>query len=362
MVQDGKLTVSEALVLLEELEKAVDPLKKDEHAFGELSTEVKFEGTKFEEAKKEQTSGNYTFQSATDKIFEFVDTAIKKIKDFDLDFNFGKSVDISHIFQYADVNLKAIDIDLANGSVKVIPWNQQDIRVECEAKVYRTETVDAARNTFLQDVIFYIEDQRLRFVSQQKWMKINAVVYVPQAEYENVDIRMFNGPIYSENIRANKYKAKTANGKIEMSAITSKNVEVETANGKIEVLNGTIDDFEAETINGAIHLDGFFRKVDLQSFNGNINCILKNDDCEWIEASATTGSVKIYVPELMAINGELKTNLGNFIVDPIGIKIVEEKSEVVQKSLSFQPLLHTERATTLMADTKTGSITISRQK
>ncbi|WP_332249053.1 SHOCT-like domain-containing protein [Bacillus sp. J33] len=135
MVEEGKLTVDEALTLLEQLEKSKETMEqKQGDLVKELSAYVKFE-----EAKKEEPAGS-KHQSAKEKIIDFVDSALKKVKDFDLDFNFGKSVEISHIFQHADTYLKDLDIDVANGTVRVVPWEQRDVRVECRAKVYRVET------------------------------------------------------------------------------------------------------------------------------------------------------------------------------------------------------------------------------
>lgn len=356
MVKEGKLTVNEALVLLDELGASADSMKKkEEELFGELSTTVHFE-----EAKKEDSFSQQKYQSTKEKLFEFVDVALKKIKDFDLDLNFGQSVEISHIFQQSDVYLREMDVDLANGSVRIVPWDKRDVRVECEAKVYRVDTQEEARNRFLKDVTFAIEGQKLRFASQQKWMKIQATLYIPQAQYENVKVRMFNGSIDSENLEVDKYNVKTANGKINIFGMTSKYVDAETANGQIEVRDAKIEDLEAETINGAIKLDGSFKKVELQSFNGNIECSLTDTSCERIEAKATTGAIKLYIPEETAISGEVKTNVGNFNMDYKGVQVMEEKSEVIQKLVRFQPTIPTEKAARIFADTKTGSITIKR--
>ena len=42
------------------------------------------------------------------------------------------------------------------------------------------------------------------------------------------------------------------------------------------------DKIEAETLNGAIHADGQFNKVDLQTFNGQIICRNEKMDSESI--------------------------------------------------------------------------------
>jgi DUF4097 and DUF4098 domain-containing protein YvlB len=355
MVEEGKLTVDEALSLLEELEKAEQTMdQKQEKIAQELSTAFKFE-----EAKKED-SMNSKVQSTKEKIFDFVDSALKKVKDLDLDLNFGKSVEISHIFHHGDVYLKDMDIDLANGSLKLIPWDQNDVRIECQAKVYRVENNEQARQNFLKDVLFAIEGQKLRFMTQQKWMKVDALVYVPQAEYERVRIRMFNGPISGEELTIRDLRVKTANGKIEFNRLNGKKAEVEAANGHITIKTSEIDDIEAETINGAIKLDGDFRKVETQTLNGNTTCNLTGNRCEMIAAKATTGGIDLYISDDIAASGELKTNLGGFNIKLDGIQILEEKSEMIQKMLRFQSVNHPERVLKVFADTKTGSITLHK--
>ena len=357
MVEDGKLTVEEALLLLEGLDQSNKAAKdKQDDLFPELST------VKFEEAKKEDPL-NYKFHSAKDKIIDFVDQAYKKIKDFDLDFNFGKSIDISHIFEQGNVDLKEVDIDLANGMVKVIPWEQKTVRIDCQAKVYRAETQDEARRKFLNEVVFMIDNQKLRFSTQQKWMKIDAAIYIPQTDYENIKIRMFNGSIESEHVTAASYKAKTANGKIALQNMKGKYVEAETANGQISVQRSMIDEFEAETLNGAITLDGEYRKVDLQSFNGDIFCAFTGGVCEFIDAKAATGGIELQIPnQAAAVEGELKTNLGGFNVNLEGIQVVEEKSDVIQKVMRFKSLNNPDDALKIVAETKTGSIQVKRAK
>ncbi|WHY76839.1 DUF4097 domain-containing protein [Neobacillus sp. WH10] len=357
MVEEGKLKVDEALMLLEELEKAQQTMEqKQEQIVNELSSAVQFE-----EAKKEDPF-QAKYQSTKDKIFEFVDTALKKIKDLDFDLNFGQSIDISHIFHQGDVDLKDIDIDVANGSVKLAAWEQPDVRIECQAKVYRVDNQDQARQNFLRDVLFTVEHQKLRFSTQQKWMKVEAVIHVPKAQYERVRIRLFNGGVTGEEMNASDLRVKTANGKIDLNRVNGKKAEVETANGKINLIGSQFDEVETETINGAIQLDGDFRKVESQSFNGNISVNLRGNRSELIQAKATTGGIDLFVSEGMPVNGEIKTNLGGFNVNLTGIQVIEEKSEMIQKSLRFQSVNHSDKMMRIYADTKSGSITIHKSQ
>ena len=355
MVEEGKVTAEEAFNLLSELEKANQSVEqKQAEIVNELSTAVKFD-----QSKKEETM-HQRFQSTKDKIFDFVDSAFKKIKDFDLDFNFGRSIEISHIFHQADVNLKDIDLDIANGTLKIVPWDQKDVRIECYAKVYRVENQDQARENFLKDVMFAIEGQRLRFTTQQKWMKVDAVVYVPQAQYEKVRVRIFNGSIQGDKLAIENFRVKTANGKIDLSEISGKKLEAETANGHIKVRRSQIDDIEAETINGAIKIDGDYQYVETQTFNGNLTTYLRGDRCQSITAQATTGSIDLFIPEGLAVSGEVKSNLGGFNVLLDGIHILEEKNEVIQKLLRFESIHQPESSVKVFAEAKTGSISVQK--
>lgn len=356
MVKEGKLTVEEALILLDKLGKQGETAKKKEEKLKyELSTLVRSE----ERSRRESTGGEKA-QSAKEKIFEFLDTAIQRLKDFDLDFNFGKSVDIAHIFQQNNVYLKELDIDIANGSVKLVPWDEKNVRIECDVKVYRVNTAEEARNTFLREVLFSVEGKRMRFICQQKRMKVNATAYIPKEDYENVRVRLFNGQIECGTLTAEKFRAKTANGKVYLSGISSLEMEVETANGKIEVNNVSVEEFDAETINGPIILQGSVKKADLQSFNGDIECTLADDRSELIEAVATTGSIKILVPEKASVSGSIKSNLGNLNLGIEGVHITEEKKDVIQKSIRFHPVIDTGKEIKVFADSKTGSVTVGR--
>lgn len=357
MVEEGKLTVDEALTLLEELEKASATFEqKHQQIVQELSTAVKFE-----EAKKEDTV-HQKFQSTKEKIFDFVDSALKKIKDLDFDLNFGQAVEISHIFYQADVFLKEMEMDIANGSLKIVPWDQKDVRIECEAKVYRVENQEEARQNFLKDVDFAVEGQKLRFTTQQKWIKVESIVYVPQIQYEKVRIRMFNGPIQADRFRFDSLRLKTANGKIDLSELTGTKLEAETANGHIKVRHSQLDEVEAETINGAIKLDGDFKNVEVQTFNGTLVTNVTGNRCQSILAKGTTGSIEMNIPEGVAVSGELKSSLGGFNVLIDGIQIIEEKNEMIQKLLRFQSVNHPNEVARLIAETKTGSISVQKSE
>ncbi|YCA13325.1 DUF4097 domain-containing protein [Bacillus sp. AK128] len=358
MVEEGKLTAEEAMTLLEKLEKDSQEMEEKQESFiTELSTQVNWnEGDSAYESKSAKSA------SIKKTVLDFVDKAFKKIKDFDLDFNFGPAISVNHIFQHADVYLTDVDIDVANGSVRLVPWSEKDVRVECNAKVYQVESQEEARKTFLQDVLFSIEGGKLRYAVQKKKMKVNAVIYLPQEQYKVISVRLFNGQIDGEKLLVKDFKAKTANGKITLAHFQTDKLEVETANGHITLSNLESQKVEAETINGTIKLDGSYKKADMQSFNGNIICTINDARCETILIKSTTGNVDMFVPKHRSIQGEVKTNIGNIQCEIRDVMKKEEKLEVVQKYLKFTTLpVEGTDPLVVDVDTKTGSVIIQEK-
>ncbi|MEK4908905.1 DUF4097 domain-containing protein [Niallia circulans] len=359
LVESGKLTVDEALKLMEKVDEVNE--KKSLNEEEKIILEDFQKETKFHEKKKE-TSSNYgfNFQAAKDKLFDIVDTTIKKVKEVDLDLNFGHFEEVSHIFQYHNIAPKKVDIDIPNGEVELIPWDQEEVSIECKAKVYRVNSLEEAKKVFLKEVDVIVDEERLVLKTNHKWMKVKTQVYIPQISYESAIIRLFNGPITTFDVKAEKLYAKTANGKITLKAGENKKVEADAANGSIKVEKGKMEKLDAETINGSITVDGYFNKVDLQAFNGSISCVNHSEACEILELQGTTGSIEVSLPESLAVSGELKTNFGGFNVELEGIQIIEEKNEVLQKTLQFKSIQSSEHHTKIEANTKTGSIKVKK--
>lgn len=356
-VQEGKMTAEEAFVILEELEKAgQESEKKEQMLKNELSTKVVEENKKSEDDAYDYFKKN--IYSAKEKIFDFVENAFQKIKDTDLDFNFGKSVDVSHIFQHDETSIYEIDVDIANGKTKIVAWDSQDVRVECQAKVYRVESQNQAKDTFLKNVLFTIDKGKMKFYIPEKAIKVDVVIYVPKKEYEDIQIRMFNGGITTESLRVEYLKVKSANGALTLEGMNGHSCELETGNGKIAITKSQFDKVEAETLNGAIQAEGYFNKVELQTFNGQIICQNERLDSESIYAKSVTGKIQLSLATGAEVSGELKSNLGSFNVSLDRIQIVEEKSEVILKVLRFKTINDQINATKIFAETKTGAISV----
>lgn len=345
MVEDGMLSAEEALKLLEALERDrnQDPMNTD------LSVDVDWDNS---------NQSTFNKEPKRQKFSDFVESAIQKIKDVDFDFNFGTSYKVNHIFQHKDIELDAVYVDVANGSVKCVPWNESDVRVECDVQVFKARDEEHAREEFLKDVRFTVEGRRMYFSIQRKTVKVQTVIYIPQAAYEKVNIRTFNGQISSEKLNAQSLQAKTANGGIRLTHIQGKEVELEAANGKVMLEHSQAEELEVETLNGRITVHGSYEKVDLQSFSGNIECKLTDSNCRSVFLNTKTGSIDAFLPKNMQIDGKLKSNLGRFGCYLDNVTNMNETKDVVQKEMKFTANEGHQPSVRIEAEAKAGSIYI----
>ncbi|MEQ6378383.1 DUF4097 domain-containing protein [Bacillaceae bacterium S4-13-56] len=345
LVEDGVLSAEEGLALLEKLEKP------KEKTF-EISTNVDWEN---EQERLEQGESNTSLRQ---KIFEFIDETIEKIKKVDLDLNFGAYEEVSHIFQLRGENFEDVIIDLSNGDLQIELWDDPDVRVECKAKVYHAKSKEHAKEFFLDHVDASVREGLFHFSSDSKKVKSDVKLYFPKHSYEKLVARLFNGTIQTKSMDIGKVTLKTANGKIRVEQLKAEELEVETSNGNILLEDVSLNECDVESINGKIQLVGAFSKVDVQTVNGSI-------DCQWKDGLPragffrnTSGNINLTLPRHVQIHAELKTALGNTSCNLDDYHVIEERKDVLGKYLHVEAQKEQESTLHIDAESKTGSIQI----
>ncbi|ADU31818.1 DUF4097 family beta strand repeat-containing protein [Evansella cellulosilytica] len=355
MIEDGKITAEEGLQLLNALKEGKEnsTTAAEEKTTEQLSKDVDWENS--QNNYYEKTSKKSSFAN---RFSEFIEEAVQKIKEFDLDFNFGSSVEIQHIFQHKGENVRNVDVHLENGSITFRPWEEEDIRVECNVKVYKVHDNDEARKFFLDEVNFDVSNERLRFESNRKTMKINTVIYVPKENLEKVKLYTFNGKVDGETVQSEKFEAQTVNGRINFDEVDAKDVRFETVNGTISISKLNMEHTDAKTVNGTMSLNVVKGKLDAETLNGTVHYTLLEPTNSRAYIKTTTGSVNVIVPEEVKTEGELKTTVGGIHCDLDHLSIIEEKKEFASKKMSFLANKEGENAFYVEVEATTGSITV----
>ncbi|WP_066156951.1 DUF4097 family beta strand repeat-containing protein [Halalkalibacter krulwichiae] len=359
MIEDGKITAEEGLKLLEAIDKPEsEQAKAEPRNKSEVTTKVKWEdGDKYRERARQAAS------STTNVFTNFIETAIQKIKDVDLDFNFGPHVVVDHIFQHRDMKPTALDVSLENGSITFKPWDEEDIRIECEAKVYRVRDTEEARRVFLQETAFRVDERKMLFHTKTKSIKVQTTIYVPRVQFSHIKLYTFNGQIHGEHIHVDTLDVNAVNGALTFADVTAKKAMAETVHGAIDFKQIEIEVFDGKTLNGAITLTGKIQDVDVETINGSITYNIDDlTESGYADLKATTGSIHLFVPKTTRIEGKLKTNVGGFTVDLEDYEVLEEKKEFAQKSMNFLGNQVSSPRLKLSATANTGSVLVKDQK
>ena len=284
----------------------------------------------------------------------------QKIKDVDLDFNFGQAIEVDHIFQHRDVSPSSLDVSLENGSIVFEPWDESDVRVECQAKVYRVKDSDEARRFFLTESVFRVNEHKLLFHTKSKAMKVQTKIFVPRVLFQHIKLYAFNGQISGGNITADTFDVNAMNGALTFDHVQAKKALVETINGAISTKNVTIDMLDAKTLNGGITISGQVQDLDAETVNGSVTYELDRlTESGYVDVKAMTGSITLFIPKDLRIEGKLKTNVGNFHIAMADYEELEEKKEFAQKALSFIGNQQSSPRVKVSALTNTGTIQIN---
>ncbi|PSL42750.1 DUF4097 and DUF4098 domain-containing protein YvlB [Salsuginibacillus halophilus] len=378
MIRDGKITAEEGEKLLKALGQESDasgpqPSKGENEETGvteatssnrELSTDVNWEqaNRRFEEEKEafgQSSDGDRGWQAGAKWLSDFVDDVMRKVKEMDLDFNFGQAELVQHTFQHANVTEGSIDIAVENGSIEVVPVDTGSLSLVCDAHVYQRSAEKEARSFFLENTIFEQDGERLRFHSKAKNVKLHAKLYLPVKSYEQFYLYTLNGHLKADRLQAASLNIKAVNGSITLTEPSASVCYAETVNGPIEIGHARLEQLDVRTVNGAITTSGRLNDLEAETLHGALDVSLLNVPRARAKLSAATGNVDVKVSEELRINGHLQTNVGNYHISLPLVNVTNETKNFWQRTASFTANENQSAPLYLEAETKTGIISVN---
>ncbi|WP_147804361.1 DUF4097 family beta strand repeat-containing protein [Alkalicoccus halolimnae] len=356
MIEDGKISAEEGMRLLNALKEG--SREEEEPASSkEKNQEGKSQGQD-QRSQWDYRKAEETFNTFATKFSEFVDDAVHRVKEFDLDFNFGPSESIQHVFEHKDVFLKEADIHIENGNIELKPWNEKDIRIECDVQVYRMKDKESAKREFLRDVQFSFSNGKLKLEARKKTMRVNTVIYFPTEHLDKLKLYTFNGKMNGEDIPVHRLEAKAINGKVSFDRVDAKEVRIETINGPINIRRLHSMEAELKTMNGTLNIEAGRGNMHLESVNGTIHFRLSEASQSKAYIKTTTGSIYIAVPDGVKTEGEAKTNVGGIHCQLPNMSVIDEKKDFANKKLTFLANKEGEGHFYIEAEASTGSVNI----
>lgn len=379
MLENGTITTDEALTLLEALGQTKDSEKKVETEqtspetiikHQEPASEQRTEEKPFEKKASRDEQGSPSidefledlrkdFTNVGDRFMQFMQSAVQKVKSIDFDSPFGNAVTFNYAMTKPASEIEDIIIDIDNGKVTIHHEESDEVRAEFTVKTFNSDSEEKAKKDFLEKLLFVKDEGKLLVSSDMKMVQVNVELFIPKKEYAKISARLLNGAFKMKNAAAETVRVKTANGKIEVVGLTFKNAEFETANGAIALNDVRGTTLEAETLNGRVYIDGVLKDVEAQSLNGHVVVTTKDPEAEKIDAKTMSGSVEIYIPSVVAISGEIASNMGKLDLQLDDVNRTTEQEQFLQRSIRFKKDIEGNTSPMhIFGEAKTGSVLV----
>ncbi|WP_153721023.1 DUF4097 family beta strand repeat-containing protein [Sporosarcina cascadiensis] len=384
LLEESKITADEALRLLEALGKQSDTsdqhektstdsktghqMEQDQPWFEEPQKKKSFNQSKDPDQTTDESSADDFFEdirkefmTAGDRFMQFMDTAVQRVKTFDFEAPFSKSVSFTHTETKTAEDIEQVIIHIDHGKVEIHPSEDDQITAEFSVKHFNHDSETEARSQFLEKLLFVKDGNKLRIGSDMKMVQVNVKLYIPKTlPYKKLSVRLLNGGCSVEGIDFNELRIKTANGKIECAHIAFDEAELETANGMIRLLKVRGNKLEAETLNGRVYADGELIDADAKSLNGNVSLTTTALNAKRLDAKSISGTVELYFPSTVGLKGEIISNMGKLDLQLKDVSRVEEQEQFLHRTIRFTKAGEDETKAPLQitGESKTGSVLV----
>ncbi|WP_040285785.1 DUF4097 family beta strand repeat-containing protein [Sporosarcina koreensis] len=386
MLENGTISTDEALTLLEALSHqevpgqqtgstAAGPEPAEDDSQEQEQEQTQQRSQQQEEPKsKQNTSGKRWDGASADEFMEdlrrdlsqageqfmqFMQTAVQKVKQFDMENPFGNAVTFEHTVKEDGKDIEELILDIDNGKCSIIPGEGDEITAAFSVKTFTSQTEEEAKREFLDKLVCTADAQSFHVASSSKMVQVNTMLTVPSKLYRKISVRMLNGGFDIRNLEADTLRVKTANGKVSMSYVKCREAAAETLNGEIRLLGFDANELDAQTVNGLVYVDGKVKETTARTLNGSISVTTTHDKADKIDVKSVGGNIELYVPNDQSLVGNLKSSIGSISVKLPDVEKTANQEQLLHRSMNFKKetddskaLLHT------FAESKTGSILV----
>ena len=377
LVEDGTISADEAINLLEALSKQKESAQTTPPStyVEPVQTQGQEQQSTYEQQDKKRKStgfedlfsklGNnkkmdellHDLSEFSGRMMTLMNTTLSKVKDFDVEFPFGEKVEFDKNYVFNVEEVRGFEIDIPNGRVTIEKGSEPTIQVETHVKTSKVESELETMERFT-DGLVELKDDKIEITTQAKMAHVALRILVPEKHYDVFLIRMLNGGITLNDVDAKLFKVKTYNGSIKLEDVNFEHADLKSVNGSIEARGITGDDLEAETANGRVYIDGAVREVEAESVNGHVVVTTTSSKPHKVKARTVAGSVELYVPKNVSLDGQVTSNFGRTDVGLPDVTTRLEEDQFLLKTLRFDKIIDDAPVLKLVGESRTGTIIV----
>jgi len=236
--------------------------------------------------------------------------------------------------------VSSISIDWVAGEVRIIPHDENEIRVTefAQRDLHNNEKfyVSTSGDTL---VIKYTERNLRRRVPRKQ-----LEVLVPRTLSENMDMLSINTVsegVYVSEINASVLKCDTVSGSVNISGEFD-NIKVNSVSGRVTIENTAQNSvLDAETVSGRMEISGAYDRVVVETVSGGVS-VTSAVTPSSLKANSVSGSFDITVPEDASISVNHSSISGRLSSD-IPIIMEGKGAQFVISTVSGSTKIHTNK-------------------
>jgi DUF4097 and DUF4098 domain-containing protein YvlB len=386
LVENGTITAEEAIVLLEKLGKTESTVQSNSIELPQVLKSTENEDTTSsanqEETKKKSTSGfedifgkAFNSKEANAKVEDIVNelkkdltefgsrmstlfnTTFSKVKGFETDVPFGEKIEFKNNYAFNADEVKGLDIDVPNGKVEVFKTTEPFVTIDVTVKTTLQESEEKTKEQFLENFV-KLADEKLIIQTVSKFSHVQLKLGLPEKMFDILFIRSLNSKVEMNSVSAKILKVNLMNGSVNIREAQFEHADLKTKNGSIETRFVQGDDLEVETVNGRIYIEGDLKEAEAESVNGHVVITTTSEKARKVKATTLAGTVELYVPKTVSLDGKLLTNLGKI---DLGLQDISNKSTddaMLQKVTYFDKVIEDANVLKVVGESRTGTVLV----
>ncbi|WPK12367.1 DUF4097 family beta strand repeat-containing protein [Lysinibacillus louembei] len=384
LVENGTISAEEAIVLLEGLGKdepvqatmpvapKVEEQQEKSDDYNKTTDSAKNKSTGFEDLfnkafndKEANKKMNEFMNDLKEDLSQFsnrmmglMNGAFSKVKEFDFEFPFGEKVEFNKTYVYDAEEVKGFEVDLPSGKLTIEKAADDKILVEANVKVVKSDNDEEQTIAKFTNDFVTLRDGKLTIATAVKMSSVDLRVYVPEKNYDIFIVRLLNGGVTASNIQSTLLKLKTYNGALRIENVQFQRADLNSGNGMIEARLVKGEDLEAESVNGRIYIDGDIQEIEAESVNGAVTLTTASEHARKLKGSTVAGTVELYVPKNVALDGRVTTNFGKTDVGLQDVAVSTSEDQFLLKTAHFSKAVEGAPVLKLIGETRTGSVIV----
>ena len=292
----------------------------------------------------------------SDRMMTFMNTTLSRVKSGEVPF--GEKIEFEKIFAFPEHEVKSFEIDIPNGKINFVKADDEQVMVKTFVKTpaSKSENIDVEAQ-FLESFA-ELKDGKLEISTSSKLSYVELVISVPEKEYDVIVAKLLSGAVTLTDVSAKLIKTKTYNGGIIYEGGKFDHVDFQTVNGSIEVRFVEGADLEANTANGRVYIDGKIKEIEAESVNGHVVVTTSSNKAHKVKASTLAGSVELYLPKNVSLEGTTASNFGKVDVQLTDAQVHAEEDQFLRKTIHFNKIEEGAKLLKVNGESRTGSVIV----